>query len=31
MRLRVSGVGEIEGNTDEYVLRTPQVLAFLTQ
>lgn len=31
MHLSVSGVGDIVCNTDEYVLRAPQVLAFLTQ
>ncbi len=31
MRLAVDGVGEIECNTDEYVLGAAQVLAFLTQ
>jgi 2-keto-4-pentenoate hydratase/2-oxohepta-3-ene-1,7-dioic acid hydratase in catechol pathway len=31
MQLSVPTVGEIVGNTDEYVLLAPQVLAFLTQ
>ena len=31
MRLALDGSGEIECNTDEYVLRAPQILAFLSQ
>jgi 2-keto-4-pentenoate hydratase/2-oxohepta-3-ene-1,7-dioic acid hydratase in catechol pathway len=31
MQLSVPNVGEISGNTDEYVLLAPQILAFLTQ
>ncbi len=31
MRLSLDGVGEVEANTDEYVLLAPEVLAFLTQ
>ena len=31
MRLSLDGIGEIECNTDEYLLRAPKVLAFLTQ
>ncbi len=31
MRLTLEGVGEIECNSDEYVLTAPQVLAFLTK
>jgi len=31
MQLSVPNVGELNGNTDEYVLLAPQILAFLTQ
>jgi len=31
MHLLLDGVGEVQGNTDEYVLLAPKVLAFLTR
>ncbi len=31
MQLSVDSIGDIKCNTDEYVLRAPQILAFLTQ
>jgi len=31
MHLSLDGVGEVQGNTDEYVLLAPKVLAFLTR